>query len=219
MGKAQSQLSLIDRIKALKTDIIVTNRCNSEFNKANISEEEENKKIETIIKDFYKKNPLSYEVAAGKNSYAEMVKPIIEKYNSFWKRIFPKRDKKFDGEVERVIKSMSNIAINIEPHHFTTKGNKEYINKRIMESLFISAFICGMPLVIQSFSYWNSQDAELALPKAVEYIKFATPFFVGLYSLFMIKANSSIKHNINELKGAAKEIDKYLREHYAKYVE
>lgn len=186
------------------------------INKKGLSKEESTNLKIAILKEFYEEDPLAYDVARGEKSYTKLIEPIGGKYNSFLRRVFSKRDKKFDGEVGKVIKSINNVRLDSVCEDFTTKGIKRYINKKTMESLFIGAFIGGMPLVVQSISYWNAQDAELVLPKAVEYIKFAAPLFVGLYGLFMLRANYCIKNSVNDLEKIAKKADEFLRKHYIK---
>lgn len=214
MGKAKSQLPLIDRIDTLKADIILTNRHNIKFNKEKISKEEENKKIETIIKDFYKKNSLLHKVAAGKKSYSKLFEPVIGKSNSLLNIIFHKKDDKFDRKVIRVIKSMNNVGVYIEPYYFTTKGIKEYINKKTVYALFTgSLFACAL-LVRNSLRLSEIPGVEPI--SLVEKVKYISPLFIAPYTLFMIKANSSIKDNINKLKKTAKEADDFLKKHYIK---
>ena len=131
-------------------------------------------------------------------------------------RIFSKINEKFDGEVERVIKSINNVGVDNVRVDFTTKGIKRYVNKETIYALFTGSLFAGALLVFKSLRLSEMQGVEPI--SLLEKVKYISPAFIVSYSLFMLNANSYIKDNINKLKKTAKETDDFLRKYYVKYV-
>jgi len=221
MWKAQSQLPLIDRIKTLKRTITITNKCNSEFNKEKISKEEENKKIETILKDSYKKDSLIYEVAKGEKSYAKLFEPVIEKWNSLWDIIFSKRDDKFDKEATKLAQSMKNVGY-VMPD-LRTKNIIKEMKESTKISLVYSAGAIGFASAVLGASYLVAPDMKSDLIEKTKqvslYLAVGIPAAsVLFYSITKFMQAYSIKSSINCVKENIKKVDESLRRQYVKYV-
>ncbi|OIO61908.1 hypothetical protein AUJ83_03960 [Candidatus Woesearchaeota archaeon CG1_02_33_12] len=217
MEKAEPK-SLIERINTEKADIIVANRCNPKFGKSPISKEEENKRIETILKDFFKEDLLSYEVALSKKSYAKMTEPIIKKYSSLLNILFVKRDDEFDKEAIKPLQSMTNVGY-VMPD-LTTKGMIEHRKRLIKHSL---SFGAGLTVVMSIFAgglYAITPELQgISLIEGAKYVAMGFPASTGLYYSFSsLMEIPSMKVDINNMKREAKKADEYLREQYKQYV-
>lgn len=214
MEKVEVKDSLVEMIKGLGEDIEASKRIDRELNREVISKKQEEKLYNSRLKEFYEEDDFAKEVASRKKSYGKWANRIEKKYESLLGRIFPKINEKFDGEVERVIKSMNNVGVDNVCMDFTTKGIKRYVNKETIYALFIGALFGGALLVRNSLRLPEMQDVEPI--SLLEKVKYILPAFIVSHSLFMLNANSYIKDNINKLKKTAKKTDDFLKKHYIK---
>jgi len=162
-----------------------------------------------ILREFYKKDPLAYKVAAGEESYVELIKPI-EENNSFWKRIWIQRtDEIFDNEVKRVIESMNNVGVKyINPEWFTKDGIKRENRHILVHSLKFGLFFVGLAV----FGTYNNPENSGILPKVIPAIAAGTVYLGNKnmnYVLFM-------KPDLENLQESAQKTDEFLTQHYLK---
>lgn len=165
-----------------------------------------------IFKEFYEKNTLASKVAEGTNSYTQLIKPVEEKYSTFWKRIWtPKKDKVFDSDIRNFLGSMNDVGeAYIDTELYTTSGRKKVIRTTSKYSLFFGAFFSallgfvtyGIPHQPPNI-YWGI--LEKSLPLAV------LPF---CYGIFKITPNDFMKGHLKHLKIAAQRTDEFLRQNY-----
>ncbi|MBU1204683.1 MAG: hypothetical protein KKA61_03060 [Nanoarchaeota archaeon] len=168
------------------------------------------KYTEKILRKFYQEDPLAYKVAASKESYVKLIKPIEEKYNSFWKRIrVPRTDKTFDNEVRRVIESMNNVGVEyINPENFTTDRKRRHNKNILLISAGTGLFFAALPKLIE-WSYTANYNGPGNLNIFVP-ITAAGVMYLGN------KLLAYPDTNLAYLQKFAQKTDEFLRQHYLK---
>lgn len=163
-----------------------------------------------ILREFYEGDQLAYKVAAGEESYGELIKPIEEKYNSFWKRIWIQRTNEiFDNDVRRVIKSMNNVGLEyINPEIFTTDERKKDDKHILLHSLKFGVFFVGLAV----FGTYIPPENYSILIKSIPAIVAGT-VYLGNKS---IRHTLFIKPNLENLQESAQKTDKFLTQPYLK---
>lgn len=173
-----------------------------------------------ILTDFYTQNRLAgrvaSRVASEETSYTEQIQPIVERYNSFLKRIeTPEIDESFDGLVNGVLNSMNAVGVvYVNPHTFTTVGrrakerraNKHYLIEGGILAIALWALIDG------NFD----MSVHLDLPAAYETLRKGIPI-LGLitpYIAFKPFESPKLKGELNYLRFAAEKTDEFLRKNY-----
>ena len=69
-------------------------------------------KRKLILRSFYDKDRLAYDVSIGLQSYVKLIEPIEERYNSLWKKAtIPKKNPKLEEEMIKVFTSMNNVGV------------------------------------------------------------------------------------------------------------
>jgi len=175
----------------------------------------EDKRTDTLS-DFYTHNKLAYRVASGDASYTEQIQPILEKYNSFWKRVeTPDVDDSFDTLVNSVIGSMNAVGVAyVNPHTFKTFGRRAK-ERRANRTYLIEGGILALALwaLIE-----GNLDIHLDIP-ATSYESFinAVPILGLLAPYITLKPLESprLKVELNYLRFTAEKTDEFLRENYA----
>ena len=160
------------------------------------------------LRKFYQKNSLVCKVAEGKESYVKLIKPIEEKYNSFWKKIcVPKIDEPFDNEVRRVIESMNNVGLEyINPEKFTTDRKRRQNKNILLISAGTGLFTAAIPKLIEwSYTANYNNSGNLFVP-----IIAAGTMYLG-NKLFVYAGT-----NLEYLQESAQKTDKFLTRHYLK---
>ena len=155
-----------------------------------------------------KEDTLAYDVASGKESYVELIKPIEEKYNSFWKKILvPRTDGTFDNKVRRVIESMNNVGLEyINPEKFTTDRKRRQNKNILLISAGTGLFTAAIPKLIEwSYTANYNNSGNLFVP-----IIAAGTMYLG-NKLFVYAGT-----NLEYLQESAQKTDKFLTRHYLK---
>jgi len=155
-----------------------------------------------------KEDTLAYDVASGKESYVELIKPIEEKYNSFWKKILvPRTDGTFDNKVRRVIESMNNVGVNyINPERFTIDGRRRNNKSHLLISGGTGLFTAAMPKLIE----WSS-TADYNNPGNL-----FVPIIATVAMYIGCKLKVYFYTNLEYLQEFAQDTDKFLRQYYIK---
>ncbi|MBI4454069.1 hypothetical protein HY636_05490 [Candidatus Woesearchaeota archaeon] len=169
----------------------------------------------TILADFFAQNKLAYRVAKRETSYTEQIQPILEKYNTFWKRIeTPEVDESFDTLVNQVLGSMNAVGIAyVTSHTFTTVGRRAR-ERRANRTYLIEGGILAVAL-------WalikGNFDMHLDIPAAYESFTKAIPILGLIAPYVALKPLESprLKVELNYLRFAAEKTDEFLRENYA----
>jgi len=158
------------------------------------------------LRKFYQENSLVCKVVEGKGSYVELIKPIEEKYNSFWKKIrVPKIDKTFDNEVRRVIESMNNVGVEyINPENFTTDVKRIQNKITLLSSGGAGLFFAALPILCGG-SYTANYNSNIFVP-----IMIAGGMYLGL------KLIGYTGTKLVHLQKSAQKTDEFLTQHYLK---
>lgn len=176
-----------------------------------------------ILTDFYTQNRLAgrvaSRVASEETSYTEQIQPIIEKYNSFWKRIeTPKVDDSFDTLVNNVLGSMNAVGVvYVNPHTFTTIGRRAR-ERRANKHYLIEGGILAVGLWALMNGNFD-MSVHLDIPAAYEIVTKAIPL-LGLitpYIAFKPFESPRLKGELNYLRFAAEKTDEFLRKNYMEH--
>lgn len=165
-----------------------------------------------VLKDFYDENPLAYDIATGKDSYQNRIKPIEEKYNTYWKSITrPKKDEAFDKEVVRVLHSMFGVGCmtSCDPSVFKTEERREYIWKQDRNPLIVS----GIMTVAMGICVYNLSDGMLINPLFDAFIRYSPVAGPTLYGITKLSDNQNLRWGLNRLKDDAQKTDEFLKKH------
>ncbi len=118
-------------ILALKLSDLEMIRRESEHYEVGVSEEGLASAERKIWKDFLDSDNIAKRVALREDSYLDLIRPIQEKYDTWWKRVwFPKKDPEFDEHVQSVIASIDGVGVSYpEAEYYTTAGRRRYFLK------------------------------------------------------------------------------------------
>ena len=167
-----------------------------------INEGEIEIKRKLILRSFYDKDRLAYNVSIGLQSYVKLIEPIEERYNSLWKKAtIPKKNPKLEEEMIKVFTSMNNVGVsyisNIDK--FTYDRRKEDIHFRDRLSLTVGASFSAL-------MYLNIPYSDLP-----NYYNLVPLSFIFIPYLILKPVTAAIKYNLKTLHQSAEETDKYLR--------
>ncbi len=170
-----------------------------------VNEEEIEIKRRLILKSFYDKNKLAYDVSRGIESYVKLIEPIEERYNSLWKKsTTPKKNPKLEEEIIKVFTSINNIGAAYIPNieSFTRNGRI-----KAMQPMDIFSLLTGM--TFSSLSYLNITNTNLS--NLSNYYYLIPVSFLVLPYLVLRPTDATLKYSLEALHQSAEKTDNYLR--------
>lgn len=165
----------------------------------------------SILEDFYRENKRAADVASGRDSFVNYIKRIEGQYDTFWKKIAPKKNTEFDEYATDVIKDLNHVgAMKLDHRLYTSEGTRKYIRK--LDKLTMIMGACFATLAAYPAYIHPNSPASLDSPSGIIWGLSPLVFlFAPTISLRPMEVRTS---NIvmQRLRDAAKKTDEFLKE-------
>jgi len=169
-----------------------------------------------VLTAHLERDQYSRDFLEGKLRYTELIKPIQEKYGTWWKRMKkPKQDNQFDKKVKKLEKSMDLVGVSYGfwACRYTTKGVREYrkhANKFNVAGLGVGlaiSTIAGAGMCFKGQGDIGGYAFMATMPIAI----------YSIARVFSEIGTTLGKEDLDQLAKDAKDTEKFLTEAYRDY--
>lgn len=163
-----------------------------------------------IFDEFISEDEFARFIAKGSISYSLYINRILNKFNSFWKRIWkPRKDNDFNIRNGNIITSMNNVGVGYaDPKDFTTG----YSVSSFIHYEAVPVFVGGLIGIVAYSTIRINSEVDVS-PDVIIAVLIGSLAYFGIHTII----NDHMKEKSKILRTTGKDTEIYLRQLYARF--